>query len=101
MTAGFSARSKTSSAKKAQTHQGHRRHRRPRRHRKLGTYDMSKSWPALVIRSNQIDDSEELISAVLSDFALVAIQELAERPLPPGGLWDPTHPPIPDPPRTP
>jgi ribosomal protein L11 methyltransferase len=62
---------------------------------------MSKSWPSLVIRSNQIDDSEELVSAVLSDFPLVAIQDLAERPLPPGGLWDPTYPPIPDPPPTP
>ena len=62
---------------------------------------MSKSWPALVIRSNQIDDSEELVSAVLSDFPPVAIQDLAERPLPPGGLWDPTYPPIPDPPPTP
>ena len=62
---------------------------------------MSKSWPALVLRANQLDDSEELVSAVLADFAAVAIQELAERPLPPGGLWDPTYPPIPDPPPTP
>jgi ribosomal protein L11 methyltransferase len=62
---------------------------------------MSKPWPALVIRSHQIDDSEELVSAVLSDFSPVAIQDLAERPLPPGGLWDPTYPPIPDPPPTP
>jgi ribosomal protein L11 methyltransferase len=31
----------------------------------------------------------------------VAIQDLAERPLPPGGLWDPTFPPIPDPPPAP
>ena len=62
---------------------------------------MSKSWPALVLRANQLDDSEELVSAVLADFAAVAIQDLAERPLPPGGLWDPTYPPIPDPPPTP
>ena len=62
---------------------------------------MSKSWPALVLRSPQLDESEDLVSAVLSDFSLVAIHDLAERPLPPGGLWDPTYPPIPDPPPTP
>jgi len=62
---------------------------------------MSKIWPALVLRSHQIDDSEDLLSAILTDFNPVAIQDLAERPLPPGGLWDPTYPPIPDPPPTP
>lgn len=62
---------------------------------------MSKSWPTLILRSNQVDDSEELVSAVIADFSPVAIQDLAERPLPPGGLWDPTYPPIPDPPPTP
>lgn len=62
---------------------------------------MSKTWPALVLHSHQIDDSEDLLSAVLTDFSPVAIQDLAERPLPPGGLWDPTYPPIPDPPPTP
>jgi len=62
---------------------------------------MSKTWPALVLRSHQIDDSEDLLSAILTDFNPVAIHDLAERPLPPGGLWDPTYPPIPDPPPTP
>jgi ribosomal protein L11 methyltransferase len=62
---------------------------------------MIKSWPALVLRSNQIDDSEDLVSAALTDFAPVAIQDLVDRPLPPGGLWDPTYPPIPDPPPAP
>ena len=62
---------------------------------------MRKIWPALVLRSHQIDDSEDLLSAILTDFNPVAIQDLAERPLPPGGLWDPTYPPIPDPPSTP
>jgi ribosomal protein L11 methyltransferase len=62
---------------------------------------MSKIWPALVLRSHQIDDSEDLLSAILTDFNPVAIQDLADRPLPPGGLWDPTYPPIPDPPPTP
>jgi ribosomal protein L11 methyltransferase len=60
-----------------------------------------KIWPALVLRASTIDDSEEFASAVLADFSPVAIQDLAERPLPPGGLWDPTYPPIPDPPPTP
>ena len=59
------------------------------------------TWPALVLRASAVDDTEELVSAVLTDFSPVAIQDLAERPLPPGGLWDPTFPPIPDPPPTP
>jgi ribosomal protein L11 methyltransferase len=59
------------------------------------------TWPALVLRAKAVDDSEERVSGVLADFSLVAIQDLAERPLPPGGLWDPTYPPIPDPPPTP
>lgn len=58
-------------------------------------------WPALVLRAKAVDDSEELVSGVLTDFSPVAIHDLAERPLPPGGLWDPTFPPIPDPPPTP
>ena len=62
---------------------------------------MSRTWPALVLRATAVDDSEELVSGVLADFSPVAIQDLAERPLPPGGLWDPTFPPIPDPPPTP
>ena len=62
---------------------------------------MSRTWPALVLRAKAVDDSEEIVSGVLADFAPVAIQDLAERPLPAGGLWDPTFPPIPDPPPTP
>ena len=62
---------------------------------------MAKSWPAFVLRASAVDDSEELVSAVLADFNPVAIQDLADRPLPPGGLWDPTFPPIPDPPPAP
>jgi ribosomal protein L11 methyltransferase len=62
---------------------------------------MRSSWPALLLRAAAVDDSEELVSAVLADFSPVAIHDLAERPLPPGGLWDPTFPPIPDPPPTP
>ncbi len=62
---------------------------------------LARSWPALILRSQQVDNSEDLVSAVLADFAPVAIHDLADRPLPPGGLWDPTYPPIPDPPPTP
>ena len=62
---------------------------------------MSRTWPALLLRAKAVDDSEDIVSAVLTDFSPVAIHDLAERPLPPGGLWDPTYPPIPDPPPTP
>src|SRR6187431_1922390 len=62
---------------------------------------LGKTWPALLLRASAVDDSEDLVSFVLADFSPVAIHDLAERPLPPGGLWDPTYPPIPDPPPTP
>lgn len=62
---------------------------------------MTRVWPALILRAAAVDDSEDIVSAVLTDFSPVAIHDLAERPLPPGGLWDPTYPPIPDPPPTP
>jgi ribosomal protein L11 methyltransferase len=65
---------------------------------------MSRLWPALVVVASALDDppdAEELVSAVLDDFAPQAIEDLAERPLPPGGLWDPTFPAIPEPPPTP
>lgn len=62
---------------------------------------MTRQWPALILRAGAVDDSEDLVSAVLTDFSAVAIHDLAERPLPPGGLWDPTYPPIPDPPPSP
>jgi ribosomal protein L11 methyltransferase len=62
---------------------------------------IGRSWPALMLRAKAVDESEELVSGVLADFSPVAIHDLAERPLPPGGLWDPTFPPIPDPPPAP
>jgi ribosomal protein L11 methyltransferase len=62
---------------------------------------LAKAWPALVLKASAVDDSEDIVAAVLTDFSPVAIQDLAERPLPPGGLWDPTYPPIPDPPPSP
>ena len=63
-----------------------------------------RAWPALVIRAGAIGDppdAEELLAALLDDWTPLTIEDLAERPLPPGGLWDPTFPPIPDPPPTP
>jgi ribosomal protein L11 methyltransferase len=62
---------------------------------------LARTWPALVLRARAVDESEDLVAVVLADFSPVAIHDLAERPLPPGGLWDPTYPPIPDPPPTP
>lgn len=62
---------------------------------------MNRVWPALILRANTVDASEDIVSAVLADFSPVAIHDLVERPLPPGGLWDPTYPPIPDPPPSP
>ncbi|MSO36321.1 MAG: methyltransferase domain-containing protein [Acidobacteria bacterium] len=64
----------------------------------------SRSWPALELRALSLADPEnadELLAALIDDYSPIAIEDLAERPLPPGGLWDPTYPPIPDPPPTP
>lgn len=47
------------------------------------------------------DELEGHVAAFLTDFHPVAIQDLAELPLPPGSLWDPTFPPIPEPPPAP
>lgn len=61
-------------------------------------------WAALEIAAPAIDPTDELaglVTALLTDFNPVAIEDLAELPLPPGGLWDPTFPPIPEPPPTP
>ena len=62
-----------------------------------------KRWPALILRSREVlgPDAEDRIAALLDDFGPAAIQELTELPLPPGGLWDPTYPPPPEPPATP
>lgn len=60
------------------------------------------SWPALIVRAATLDDpAEDALAAALDDHSPAAIEDLAERPLPPGGLWDPTYPPIPEPPPTP
>ena len=62
-----------------------------------------KRWPALTIESAAVLETavEEALSALLDDFAPIAIQDLTELPLPPGGLWDPTFPPPPEPPPSP
>jgi ribosomal protein L11 methyltransferase len=62
-----------------------------------------KAWPALVITSGDRMSSEyeDPVSALLDDFSPIAVQDLAELPLPPGGLWDPTYPPPPEPPPAP
>lgn len=65
---------------------------------------MARDWPALVVRATAIDDppnADDELAALLDDYSPAAIEDLAERPLPPGGLWDPTYPPIPGPPPTP
>jgi ribosomal protein L11 methyltransferase len=54
----------------------------------------------LVIRAARVGQ-DDLISAVLDDFAPLAIEDLIQQPLPPGGLWDPTFPPPPEPPPAP
>jgi ribosomal protein L11 methyltransferase len=46
-------------------------------------------------------DGDEALAALLDDFSPAAIEDLALIPLPPGGQWDPTCPPIPDPPPAP
>lgn len=63
----------------------------------------SRTWPAIEIRSADVDTTGEiggLVSAVLADYQPLAIQDLIAPPLPPGGLWDPTAPPPPEPPPT-
>ena len=59
-----------------------------------------KRWPALRIRAARIGQ-DDLIAAILDDYSPAAIEDLAEQPLPPGGLWDPTFPPPPEPPPAP
>lgn len=63
-----------------------------------------RRWPALDIRSADVDETGEiggLVAAALADCAPLAIQDLIPPPLPPGGLWDPTAPPPQEPPPTP
>ena len=61
-------------------------------------------WPALEVRAAATDPSgvvDGLVAAALVDHSPLAIEDLIPPPLPPGGLWDPTAPPVPEPPPTP
>lgn len=63
-----------------------------------------RSWPALLVQAPGVDDpagADDGLLAILDDFSPSAIEDLTERPLPPGGLWDPTYPPVPEPPPAP
>lgn len=61
-----------------------------------------RRWPALGIAAPGIDPAlEDALAALLDDFAPAAIEDLAALPLPPGGLWDPSFPPVPPPPPAP
>jgi ribosomal protein L11 methyltransferase len=63
---------------------------------------VSKLWPALVLRTTSPDVLiDELLAATLVDFSPIAIEDCTPQPLPPGGLWDPTFPPPPEPPPSP
>jgi ribosomal protein L11 methyltransferase len=63
-----------------------------------------RRWPALTIRAPAPDpggDLDDRLAALLDDFAVAAIEDLAGIPLPPGGLWDPAAPPPAEPPASP
>ena len=62
-----------------------------------------KLWPALVIQSapQLAAEYEDSLAALLDDYGPAAVQDLTQLPLPPGGLWDPTFPPPPEPPPAP
>jgi ribosomal protein L11 methyltransferase len=53
----------------------------------------ARSWPALIVTAAHIGQ-DDLIAAILDDFSPAAIEDLAPQLLPPGGLWDPTFPPL-------
>lgn len=62
-----------------------------------------RPWPALDVRSDAVDvtgDIEGHVALAIADHAPLAIQDLNPLPPPPGGLWDPTALPPPDPPPT-
>lgn len=56
-----------------------------------------RRWPAIEVRSHGIDEDGalgDLVAATLHDHAPLAVHDLIPPPLPPGGLWDPTAPPL-------
>lgn len=63
-----------------------------------------RHWPALVVRAAEVDSTGELdglVTLALDSCQPLAIEDLTPLPLPPGGLWDPTAPPAPEPPAAP
>lgn len=62
---------------------------------------MGRRWPALLVEASGVDDSPDILSALLDDLSPAAIEDLADMPIPPGGLWDPTVEPVPEPPPSP
>ncbi|MGE0040165.1 MAG: 50S ribosomal protein L11 methyltransferase [Vicinamibacterales bacterium] len=61
-----------------------------------------RAWPALVVRAPDRERPwDDLVAVLLDDHEPAAIEDLAEQPLPPGGVWDPTAPPPDVPPATP
>jgi ribosomal protein L11 methyltransferase len=53
------------------------------------------------VEAPAVDDSSDILSALLDDLSPAAIEDLADMPIPPAGLWDPTFDPVPDPPPLP
>jgi ribosomal protein L11 methyltransferase len=63
-----------------------------------------RTWPALVVESLDLHDAadtEERLAALVDDLGVAAIEDLADIPIPAGGLWDPTDPPLPEWPSSP
>jgi len=58
---------------------------------------LAERWPALLVEAPAVDDSADVLAVLLDDLSPSAIEDLAEIPIPPGGLWDATFGPVPDP----
>jgi ribosomal protein L11 methyltransferase len=58
--------------------------------------DDRQTWPALEIEARAVG-LDDAVAAALDDYSPVAIEDLVPPRLPPGGLWDPTCPPPPEP----
>lgn len=60
-------------------------------------------WPALILQSADVldDQRSDALAAAIDDYSPIAIEDRTPLPLPPGGLWDPTFPPPPEPPPAP
>jgi ribosomal protein L11 methyltransferase len=61
-----------------------------------------RHWPALVVRAPDLEQPwEDRLAVALDEHELAAIEDLAEVPLPPGGVWDAAAPPSDLPPAAP